>query len=83
MEERDGKRRRGPSDPADYSSTQAPATRKHAEGRKQPLPSDERLQPGGPAGAPDDPGIGSLDPESATAGRAGTDLGPPDRDEER
>jgi hypothetical protein len=53
------KKRRGPSDATDYSSTQAPATREYAEGR-QPLPSDERLQPGGPEGAPEDPGIASL-----------------------
>jgi hypothetical protein len=61
------KPRRGPSDPADYSSTLAPETRKEAEER-HPHPSDPRLQPGGAHPAKGDPGMSSLDEDEAKSG---------------
>lgn len=60
------RKRRGPSDATDYSSTQAPATRKYAEDRR-PLPSDERLEPGGPGGADGNPGMADADRDAADA----------------
>lgn len=69
------KKRRGPSDATDYSSTQAPATQKYAEGRR-PHPSDERLEPGGERGSDEATGIASVDPKSQatpTRGTSGTD----------
>jgi len=59
--------RRGPSDATDYSSTQAPETQHVAEGR-HPLPTDERLVPGGAEGADADPGMASLDRDTALGG---------------
>lgn len=76
MTEEAFKKRRGPSDPTDYSSTQAPETQKVAEGRQQ-LPTDERLEPGGEDGTPADPGMSSLDRESTLTGgktTGGTDF---------
>lgn len=67
----DETRKRGPSDPADYSSTLAPATRKYAEGRR-PHPSDDKLEPGGPLGADENPGIGSLDRDNTVSGGRST-----------
>jgi hypothetical protein len=43
----------------DYSSTQAPETRKEAE-EQHAHPGDPRLHPGGAHGAPVDPGMTSL-----------------------
>ena len=65
------RKRRGPSDATDYSSTQAPETQEVAEGG-QPLPTDERLIPGGSAGAEGDPGMASLDRDTAVSGGIGT-----------
>ena len=66
---------RGPSDATDYSSTQAPATQKYAEGRR-PHPSDERLEPGGPRGTDQDTGIADVDRDGAEAGGSEqTDIG--------
>ena len=50
---------RGPSDATDYSSTKAPETQAHAEG-KDPHPSDPRLMPGGAHGTAVDPGMSSM-----------------------
>ena len=63
---------RGPSDPTDYSSTQAPETQHVAEGR-HPLPTDERLVPGGPDGTPLDQGITSLDRDTAHSSGEGAE----------
>ena len=52
--------KRGPSDPADYSSTKAPETQSEAE-ETHPHPSDPRLIPGGAHGAAADPGMSSLE----------------------
>ena len=51
---------RGPSDPADYSSTKAPETQSEAE-EMHPHPSDARLIPGGAHGTAVDPGMSSLE----------------------
>lgn len=59
-----GTPKRGPSDATDYSSTQAPETRKEAEER-DPHPTDTRLNPGGAHGAKGDPGMSSLDRDEA------------------
>ena len=67
MAEQPERKRRGPSDATDYSSTQAPETQQAAEGR-QALPTDERLEPGGEEGSPADQGMASLDRESALTG---------------
>lgn len=48
------------ADKHDYSSTQAPETRKEAE-EQHPHPSDDRLIPGGARGASADTGMESLD----------------------
>ena len=60
MADNTSRKRRGPSDATDYSSTQAPETRRVAEGR-HPLPTDDRLVPGGPAGSDAESGVASLD----------------------
>lgn len=57
----------GPSDATNYSSTQAPETRKEAE-EEVPQPSDYRLIPGGAHGAHTDPGMSSLDREITFSG---------------
>lgn len=62
---------RGPSDPTDYSSTQAPETQEAAEGRR-PVPTDDRLVPGGPEGAAADPGMTSQDKDLAGTGGTGS-----------
>jgi hypothetical protein len=62
-----GQNRRGPSDATDYSSTQAPETRKEAEER-EPHPGDPRLIPGGEHGAAADPGMSSLDRDTTIGG---------------
>ena len=70
---------RGPSDPADYSSSKAPETRREAE-EQHPHPTDPRLQPGGAHPAPVDPGMSSLDRDTAVSGGRSTgheDDGPP------
>lgn len=59
--------KRGPSDATDYSSTQAPETRKEAEER-HPDHEDMRLHPGGAHGAKADPGMSSLYREEALSG---------------
>lgn len=59
--------RRGPSDATDYSSTQAPETRAEAE-EPNTEPEDARLRPGGRHGAEWDPGMSSLDRDSALSG---------------
>lgn len=79
------RKRRGPSDATDYSSTQAPETQPRAEGR-HPHPTDERLEPGGPEGADDDPGMSTLDRDrTATGGRSTgqTDYGSTEDTEDR
>ena len=55
------------ADKHDYSSTQAPETRKEAE-EQHPHPSDPRLIPGGVRGATSDPGMESLDRETIISG---------------
>jgi hypothetical protein len=67
MSEETSRQKRGPSDATDYSSTKAPETQKDAEER-DPQPYDVRLQPGGPLGAPADPGMPSLDRDVAVSG---------------
>lgn len=58
------------ADTPDYSSTQAPETRKEAE-EKHPHPDDTRLQPGGAHGTKHDPGMSSLDrSETPSGGRS-------------
>ena len=59
------------ADTPDYSSTQAPETRKEAEERHK-HPDDTRLQPGGAHGAKSDPGMSSLDREEAFSGGEST-----------
>ena len=59
------------ADTPDYSSTQAPETRKEAE-EKHPHPDDTRLQPGGAHGATHDPGMSSLDRDAALSGGEST-----------
>jgi hypothetical protein len=58
--------RRGPSDPADYSSTKAPETRQEAEERQSQ--DDTRLHPGGAHPSPHDPGMSSLDRDVTPSG---------------
>jgi hypothetical protein len=58
--------RRGPSDPADYSSTKAPETQEQAEERDSH--TDTRLHPGGAHPAHHDPGMSSLDPDAHPSG---------------
>ena len=60
MTEESFKKRRGPSDATDYSSTQAPDTQEVADDREA-LPADERLEPGGEEGTPKGTGMASLD----------------------
>jgi hypothetical protein len=74
-------KRRGPSDPTDYSSTHAPETQEVAEHR-HPMPTDERLVPGGGQGAEADSGMAALDRDETVSGgeRAGeTDDGTAER----
>ena len=59
------------ADTPDYSSTQAPETRKEAE-EKHPHPDDDRLLPGGPRGAESDPGMSSLDRDTTLSGGQST-----------
>jgi hypothetical protein len=59
------------ADTPDYSSTQAPETRKEAE-EKQPLPADGRLHPGGSHGTAHDPGMSSLDRADTLSGGEST-----------
>ena len=67
MTEDTSKQRRGPSDPTDYSSTLAPDTKQHAEAGP-PESTDHRLHPGGAHGTPTDPGMSSLDRDTAPHG---------------
>ena len=64
-------KKRGPSDATDYSSTQAPETQKVAEMR-HPLPTDDRLVPGGTRGADDNQGLPALDRDEANSGGQST-----------
>lgn len=57
----------GPSDATNYSSTQAPETRKEAE-EEHAHPSDMRLIPGGAHGAAVDTGMSSLDRDTLPGG---------------
>ena len=69
--------KRGPSDPTDYSSTEAPETQAEA-GEQHPHPSDARLIPGGAHGAAVDPGMSSLErnnPPRGDESRRPQDLG--------
>ena len=70
MSDDTSRQRRGPSDATDYSSTTAPQTKPEAEER-HPHPGDVRLHPGGAHGTAADPGMSSLDHDTAPGGRAG------------
>ena len=63
--------RRGPSDATDYSSTQAPETRKESE-EEHGHPRDPRAQPGGARPAQADPGMSALDREDTISGGQST-----------
>jgi hypothetical protein len=58
---------RGPSDATDYSSTKAPDTQEEAR-EQEPHATDHRLMPGGLRGAHCDPGMSSLDRDTAISG---------------
>jgi hypothetical protein len=71
MAEDTSRQRRGPSDATDYSSTVAPDTKQHAEERARDT-GDPRLHPGGAHGSPTDPGMSSLDRDTAPHGGQST-----------
>jgi hypothetical protein len=58
-------------DTSEYSSSQAPETREHAEERVTAV--DERLQPGGALGTPDPSGMSGLDREQVPNGARADD----------
>ena len=66
MPDDSSQQKRGPSDATDYSSTIAPETKAAAEQRHAPG-GDDRLWPGGSHGAPQDPGMSSLDRDQQPA----------------
>ncbi len=67
MAEESYRKRRGPSDATDYSSSQAPETQERAGGRHD-LPTDERLVPGGSRGADAEQGMPALDRDGTFSG---------------
>jgi hypothetical protein len=53
------------ADTTDYSASKAPETVEHAENKE--LPSDHRLEPGGPRGTRKGTGMSGMDPEDVPA----------------